>query len=264
MELTLDISLDPTLGCGQAHRWRKIGDSWEGVIGEQIVCLKQIDGGISVDGTEDSQSILHYLGADDDLDDIIREISEKDPYVASLASRCPGLRILRQEPWECTATYLLATNANVKRIASMVESVCNTFGKDLGGRSSFPTPKEILDKKEEIGSCRLGFREPRLIELAEKVENNEHDPYSLCGLDYTECVEELKKINGIGPKVADCIALFAYKHLNAFPVDARISKVMEERYGITGSYRKVSEYGMDLFGRYAGYAQEFLYHSDFI
>ncbi|MBQ8643857.1 MAG: 8-oxoguanine DNA glycosylase, N-terminal domain-containing protein, partial [Candidatus Methanomethylophilaceae archaeon] len=182
MELALDISLDPTLGCGQAHRWRKIGDSWEGVIGNDVISLMQTDGGVSVDGSDDASSILHYLGADDDLDGIISEISEKDPYVASLASRCPGLRILRQEPWECTATYLLATNANVKRIASMVESVCVTFGRDLGGRSSFPTPKEILDKRESIGSCRLGFREPRLIELAENVENGEHDPYSLCGL----------------------------------------------------------------------------------
>ena len=264
MDLALNVSLDPTLGCGQAHRWKKTDGTWEGVISNEVIRLRQTDEGISVDGSDDRASILHYLGADDDLDAIIAEISERDPYVASLASRCPGLRILRQEPWECTATYLLATNANVKRIASMVESVCNTFGKDLGCRHAFPTPGEILDRSEEIHSCKLGFREPRLIELAEKVENGEHDPYALCELDYNGCVEELKKINGIGPKVADCVALFAYSHLNAFPIDARISKVMEERYGITGSYRKVSEYGMDLFGRYAGYAQEFLYHSDFI
>ena len=83
-------------------------------------------------------------------------------------------------------------------------------------------------------------------------------------LDYRGCVEALKDIKGVGPKVADCVALFAFEHLNAFPIDARISKVMENKYGITGSYAKVSEYGMRMFGEYAGYAQEFLYHADFI
>ena len=71
-------------------------------------------------------------------------------------------------------------------------------------------------------------------------------------------------IKGVGPKVADCVALFAYGHLEAFPVDVRISKEMERMYGVTGSYAKVSAYGREKFGRYAGYAQEFLYHSPFI
>lgn len=68
----------------------------------------------------------------------------------------------------------------------------------------------------------------------------------------------------VGPKVADCVALFAFEHMEAFPVDARISKAMENIYGITGSYRTVSGYGRKKFGKYAGYAQEFLYHADFI
>jgi N-glycosylase/DNA lyase len=64
--------------------------------------------------------------------------------------------------------------------------------------------------------------------------------------------------------VADCVALFAFEHMEAFPIDARISKVMENIYGVTGSYKTVSAYGREKFGIYAGYAQEFLYHADFI
>lgn len=264
MRIDIDVSLDPTLGCGQAHRWRKVGDTWTGVLGDDIVTMTQHGDCIEVGGTDDRDLILSYLRSDDDLEEIISDISSRDGYVASLSSRCPGMRILRQDRWECLATYLLATNANVKRIGSMVESVCNEFGRDLGGRSSFPTPREILDGQDRIGACRLGFREQRFIELAQRMEDGDLDLGYIASLDYDGCVRELMGIKGVGPKVADCVALFAFDHLESFPVDVRIAKTMEGMYGITGSYAKVSAAGRRMFGRYAGYAQEFLYHSDFI
>lgn len=264
MEIELDVSLDPTLGCGQAHRWRKDGDSWTGVLGDCIVTLTQGEGYIRVEGCGDKSLILSYFRAEDDLDEISREISAVDPHMSELVSRCPGMRILRQDKWECLATYLLATNANVKRIGSMVESVCNLSGKDLGPRHAFPTPEEILAKADRMCECRLGFREQRFIELAQRMHDGDIDLAAISELDYAGCVKALMDIKGVGPKVADCVALFAFDHLEAFPIDVRISKVMERMYGISGSYSKVSSYGRELFGRYAGYAQEFLYHSDFI
>ncbi len=264
MRLELDVALDPTLGCGQAHRWRKDGEVWEGVLGNEIVRMRQTEYGAEVTGCTDMDGLMTYFRSEDDLEAIIKEISERDPYVASLSTNCPGLRILKKDGWECMATYLLATNANVARIGKMVESVCDLFGKDLGGRHAFPTPGEILDGADRISECRLGFREKRFIELAEHVENGDVNPIAIGELDYRGCIEELQGINGIGPKVADCVAIFGYGHLEAFPVDVRISQVMESMYGVKGSYKVVSEYGMEKFGRYAGYAQEFLYHSKFI
>lgn len=265
MRFELEVSLDPTLGCGQAHRWRRLeGGRWQGVLGSDVVTLTQTDDGFEAEGCTDRGRLLGYFRPQDDLDAIIAEISERDPYVASLSSHCPGLRILKQDEWECLATYLLATNANVKRIGQMVESVCTVFGRDLGARHAFPAPKEILDRQERIGECRLGFRDRRLIELADRVETGDIDPEGISELDYDGCVRTLMGINGVGPKVADCVAIFGYGHLEAFPVDVRIQKVMESRYGVSGSYKKVSAYGRELFGRYAGYAQEFLYHAGFI
>ena len=266
MRIDLEVSLDPTLGCGQAHRWHKTEDGgWEGVWRSQLVTMRQIDGRtIDVQGTDDRSGITRYLGGDDDLPAIIEEISASDPYVAHLAEFCPGMRIMRQDHWECLATYVLATNANVARIGKMVESVCDHFGKDLGGRHAFPTPGQILDKAEQLPECRLGFREKRFLTLAERAESGDLDVESFSEMDYEECVSELQKINGVGPKVADCVALFAFEHMEAFPIDARISKVMDQRYGVTGSYKAVSSFGRQKFGRYAGYAQEFLYHADFI
>lgn len=264
MRMELDVSLDPTLGCGQAHRWRRHGDVWEGVIGDDVVRLRQTDYGAEVEGCSDRGRLLRYFRSEDDLDSIVSEISARDPYVASLCRCCHGLRILKQDEWECLATYLLATNANVARIGKMVESVCELCGRDLGGRHSFPTPGEVLDHADRIPECRLGFREARLIQLADRVESGDLDPMAIAELDYRGCVDELIGINGVGPKVADCVAIFGYGHLEAFPVDVRISKVVEAAYGVTGSYARVSEFGREKFGRYAGYAQEFLYHSKFI
>lgn len=264
MKIVLDVSLDPTLGCGQAHRWFKNGDVWNGVLGNEIIDLRQTDDGFECTGTSDRKMILDYFRADDDLKSIYSEISDYDPFVADLVGKCQGMRILRQDPWECMATYLLATNANVKRIGAMVDSVCREFGKDLGGRYSFPTPEEIIEGKDRIKNCRLGYRDERFVELAFRVRDGDIDPYEIMKMDYEECIETLLTIKGVGPKVADCIALFAYGHLEAFPIDARIGKVLKEKYGQEGSYNKLSAFAREKFGRYAGYSQEFLYHADFI
>lgn len=263
MKIDLDISLDSTLGCGQAHRWIKKDNYWEGVIGNEIVNVRDTTNGIETN-CNNRQKILNYMRADDDLESITSEISSRDPYIMSLTKNCYGLRILRQDHWECIATYILATNANLTRIKSMVESVCNNLGKDLGGRHKFPTAHEILDNRERIKYCKLGFREKYFIELAESVESGYINPESIMDLDYEDCTKALMDIKGIGPKVADCISMFSYEHLEAFPVDARISKIMKEVYGITGKYKEVSKYGRDKFGKYAGYAQELLYYSKFI
>jgi N-glycosylase/DNA lyase len=179
-----------------------------------------------------------------------------------MVSRFPGLRLIRQDPWECAASYVLATNANIPRIQKMIENVCRTFGDPLpGGAYAFPRPDQIAGCKDAARTCGLGFRCGRFVEFARMVDQGEIDLGSLRNVNYEECVKELKSYPGIGDKVADCVAVFSLDHLEAFPVDVRIKKAMEEMYGITGSYRHVNRYARDHFGRYAGYAQEYIYHS---
>lgn len=264
MRIKMDVALDPTLGCGQAHRWHKAEDgSWNGVIGNRKVRLVQTDDGFECEGV-DERTILDYFRADDDVEAICSECASMDDYVSRLIAGCHGMRILRQPHWECIATYILATNANVKRIGMMIENVCREFGDDIGGAYAFPRPEQIVAGKDRIGNCRLGFRADRFVEFARMVAEGEFDPDELEDLSYRECVDRLLAIKGVGPKVADCIALFSYGHLNAFPVDARIGNILRDVYGVEGSYRKLSEFAEKKFGRYAGYSQEFLYHSDFI
>lgn len=258
MILELDISLDLTLGCGQAHRWQPREDGWEGVLDGQVLFLRQRPYGAEVRGHITRERILEYLRSEDDLDAIYCSVAV-DPLLVELTQRYTGLRLLRQDPWECLATYMLAVNANVKRIGSMVEKVCQTFGELRDGRYTFPSPKQIVDRHHLLDDCRLGYRCQRLRDLALAVYEEHIVPESFRELPYSECVRALKNIHGVGDKVADCVALFSMDHLQAFPVDARIQRCLVEHYGVTGPYRRWSEFGRERFGPYAGYAQELIY-----
>jgi N-glycosylase/DNA lyase len=255
------IDLDGTLGCGQVFRWRKQGTVWSGVLGRAEVSLRQTGEAFEVEGNVGEAELERYFRADDDLDLIRSEIS-KDPLISAMVSNHPGLRLIRQDPWECAASYVLATNANIPRIQKMIENVCRTFGDRLpGGSYTFPRPDQIAGGEKEAQTCGLGFRCGRFVEFSRMVASGEIDLESLRDVDYEECHRELKSYPGIGDKVADCVSVFSLDHLEAFPVDVRIKKAMEEMYSVRGTYRHVNKYGRDYFGRYAGYAQEYIYYS---
>jgi N-glycosylase/DNA lyase len=187
-------------------------------------------------------------------------VSCGDERIAALLRDHWGLRLVRQDPWECSASFILATYVHIPRIEQMIEKVCRTFGTEVGeGTFAFPSPGQVLERPEDAKGCGLGFRCDRFVSLARSVQDGALDFEALREMPYQQCVSELKRYDGIGDKVADCIALFSLDHLEAFPVDVRIGKAMERMYGVTGSYKKVSEAGRLLFGKYAGIAQEYIY-----
>jgi len=252
------IDLDATLGCGQAFRWEKSGDSWSGVAGGRLITLRHGDGALEVDGAPES-FIRSYLRLDDDLD-LIREEISRDAEVAKAMKSHPNLRLIRQDLWECSASYILATCANVPRIRGMVASVCRARGREIAdGVHAFPTPEELAYGEGDLSRCRLGYRERYLVGYAESIADGRFDLGALRGMSYEGSIKKLKEVTGIGDKVADCIALFALDHLQACPVDVRIARAFRERYGVSGSYAKVSSFARERLGRFAGYAQEHLY-----
>ncbi len=255
------IDLDSTLGCGQVFRWRKEGNTWKGVLNGSKVSLRQEGEVIVAEGGIREGALKRYFRFDDDLERIRAEIS-KDEKITAMVVMNQGLRLIRQDPWECAASYVLATNANIPRIQKMIENVCRTFGDRLpGGGFAFPRPDQIAGGKEAAQTCGLGFRCARFVEFARMVDRGEIDLESLKKVDYKECVKELKSYPGIGDKVADCVAVFGLDHLDAFPVDVRIKRAMDVMYGVNGTYRHVNRFGRDYFGQYAGYAQEYIYYS---
>jgi N-glycosylase/DNA lyase len=254
------IDLDHTLSCGQAFRWRRHDGGWKGIVSGKEIALHQVGDDIEVRTKLSDRAVRSYFRCDDDIEQIFAEIG-KDRYVARLLQQYRGLRLLRQDPWECSASYILATYANVPRIIQMVEKVCQAFGTRLSeGAYSFPTPEQILKKGDKAGTCGLGYRCDRFVQFARSVREGEVDFHSLKRADYLDCVKKLVQFDGIGNKVADCVAIFSLDHLEAFPIDVRIGRALEQRYGVEGNYRKVSGWARGHFGRYAGYAQEYIYY----
>ncbi len=254
------IDLDHTLSCGQAFRWKKRDGRWSGIVAGEEVVLEQDGDEIDVQTGLSERELRDYFRCDDDITSIFKEIG-KDRYVAGLLRKYQGLRILRQDPWECSASFILATYANVPRIIQMVENVCRTFGTRLPeGSYAFPTPEQIIKKSDEAGTCGLGYRCARFVQFARSVHLGEIDFNMLKRASYQDCVDGLIRFDGIGNKVADCVAIFSLDHLEAFPIDVRIGRAIEQQYEVQGSYRKVSEWARQHFGRYAGYAQEYIYY----
>lgn len=253
------LDLDHTLGCGQVFRWRKDGDLWKGVVDGRLVALRQDGGGVSASGMS-GERCARYFRQDDDLESIYRDL-DWDEHLSSYFRRFRGLRLIRQDPWECMASYVLATNANIPRIQGMIERVCRAFGTEMDGYYMFPTPGQLLDRCERAEGCGLGYRSRRFIELARLAYREEIDFSGLMSMPYDDCVRELVKLPGIGPKVADCVSVFSLEQLEAFPVDVRIGKAMADLYGMEGSYRTVNRLSRERFGRWAGYAQEYIYYA---
>jgi N-glycosylase/DNA lyase len=255
------IDLDLTLDCGQAFRWRKTENAWRGILKGKVVRLEQRGSEVDVETELSNREIASYFRADDDLEQIGEQL-DRDRIIRELRKRFSGLRLLRQEPWECSASFLLATNANVPRIKKMIETVCTEFGREISdGIYSFPKPEEITRRERATERCGLGYRCDRFLQFAKEGVAGGLRFESWKRLPYVECVRELLKFDGIGDKVADCVALFCLDHLEAFPIDVHIGRVLEERYRVTGSYKKASGWARDHFGAYAGYAQEYLYLS---
>ncbi len=266
---TPNFNLDLTLSCGQVFRWDK-KKCWTGVVNGAVVRAEMEGSELIIETTLDKKSIQDYFRLDDDLEKIYSEIG-RDELMTSLIRKYRGLRLIRQDPWECLASYICSSNNTIRNIKNSIRLMCECFGNRIeNGYYSFPTP-EALSQVElcDMASCRMGFRAPNLRSAAAMIADGEFDLYSIKDLSYDEGREELIKIKGVGNKVADCVLLFAFGKLESFPVDTHIEQIMERHYSEKIKYEKkskkrdaIGEFARMYFGGYCGYAQEYLYLED--
>jgi len=289
VEIKLELSVVPfnlehTLQCGQLFRWKKIGNIWYGVAQEKVVKTRQSDDILQFQifpKEADTEFLWHYFRLDDNLPHILSQI-KKDETIKKAIHSLYGLRITRQEPWECLISYICATYKNISAIKKMIENLSKTFGRKIKieSRSFYTFPKSIDLAKaslKEIRNCGLGFRAKSVSETSKIVENGDFDLEALRRMDYEKARHELLSLPGVGNKVADCLLLFSLDKLEAFPVDVWIKRIILEFYSqslspelvekvsernslTTNEYLKLSEFGRKYFGAYAGYAQEYLFH----
>ena len=277
LEIDQPFDLAESLESGQAHRWRRLGDGWySGVLGDRLLHLRQEPHGLeyretSVTGapsqTETERLLRAYFRFDDDIAQIYEEICV-DRRVAAMVNRYPGLRILRQEPWECTVAFICSATSNIPRIHQNMESMADHLGQplELDGevRHTFPTAQQLASAGETtLRELGLGFRAPYVISAAHQVVDGSLDLYELIGLPYPETKARLMDCYGIGAKIADCIAVFSLEKLEAFPVDVWVRRALAEWYFPMQKKppdRAMVEWAQSYFGRYAGYSQQYLFH----
>ena len=275
MLLDVDQPLDlaASLESGQAHRWRRDGEWYSGVIQGTFVKIRQ-DARGQVEfrcgpGSETSLGpILHrYFRMDDDIHAVYAEI-ERDPRVAAMVGRYPGLRLLRMEPWECLVAFICSANSNIPRIHQVMERMSDNLGDALSldgeVRHAFPTPVQLAEAGEaELRRLGLGFRAPYVDQATRRVLEGELDLPQLVRMPYQHAKDQLMECPGIGPKIADCIAVFSLEKLEAFPIDVWVRRALGEWYFPDQKIppdRVLLEWAHGYFGRYAGYAQQYLFH----
>ena len=250
-----DFDLRETLCCGQCFRWREQDDGcFVGVVRGRSARVSLDDGCLTVDGADADRAMWRdYFDLDLDYPRIRRELSALHPVLARAAEYAPGIRILRQEPFEALISFIISQNNNIKRIEGIVDRLCISFGEPIGGGLyAFPTATRLAALcPDDLAPIRAGFRHRYIIDAAQKVADVTVDLEGLRSLPYDEAKRELMRITGVGVKVADCVLLYGLHRLDGFPLDVWMKRAMAALFpGLEPS----------AFGAYAGIAQQYIFH----
>ena len=176
----------------------------------------------------------------------------KNPYLQKAVEAGKGIRILRQDPWECLISFIISQRKNIPAIRSCVEKMSEERGEEIqtprGTLRAFPNPSSLLGG---LSSFKLGYREEYVQGAAKKVSEGQLDLDALKCLSDGDLKSELKKIKGVGEKVANCVVLFGYHRMSCAPVDVWIEKIINEWFGGVNPFPKM--------GQKAGILQQYLY-----
>lgn len=269
---TSGYDLDATLACGQAFGWERDANGWTGVIKGRWVRLTSVSGGIKVQLAESSRDIAwlaDYLQTNVNIGEVIATFPKDDEHLRDAVKMCAGLRLVRQNPWECLASFILSSTKQIVQIRQIVRTLCERHGSPVIGprgvvkRFAFPTADQLAALNEaDLRACKMGFRAPYLLVAAQRVASGEIKLEEIGRMDLVMAREELMKMDGVGEKIADCVLLFAYGFPGAFPVDVWVRRVLTKFYfrGRTVKPERLRQFIVKHFGPNAGYAQQYLFH----
>lgn len=262
------------LESGQVFRFEKITDQSYILIAKQkLIKLAQHEESSSVMVYNTNISELdevwsHYLDIDTNYAEIAKVLSAKDEHMAKAVEFGQGIRILKQDPWEMLISFIISQNKAIPHIKECIKNITMRYGKPIeeegenGPYYTFPTPEELKDATEEaLRECKVGFRAPYILDACHKVLNEEIILNDLYLLPAEAAKEKLMSIKGVGPKIADCILLFAYSKMELFPTDVWIKRVVEGLYfeGREMKLGEIQKFAKEYFGDLAGYAQQYLF-----
>lgn len=263
------VDVEASINSGQVFLWQRNEDMWYGVDGSHVVAVNN-----------NGKSIRSHVGnppdifrKDDNMKKILGNIC-RDKQVALAVKRFEGMRLMRQDPFQCLITFITSANSSIPNIKNALCKLCAKYGEtaSLDGIefSLFPSPEKLARASiKGLCSCSLGYRAKYVKEAARYVHTGKLDLDSLADTPYKEAVESLLSVAGVGRKVADCVLLFSLEKLEAFPLDRWMARILQEIYkdedfgrmtGITPKrYDAMHEMVVERFGPFAGYAQQFLF-----
>jgi N-glycosylase/DNA lyase len=272
-----DFDLEKTLDSGQVFHWEKAGNGFAGTIGDCPVHIEQRENvltgwnsGAKLDGSKPSslrRLATNYFALDHPLAEICASFPD-DPVMNAARQFCRGLRIIRQPKWECLATFICSSMKQVAHIRQISLALRKRFGerRKIGDHVvyTFPPPQRIACAAEtNLRKCALGYRAKNLLVTARLVTSAKADLEVWSALSDRDLREKLCSLPGVGPKIANCVMLFAYERLQAFPIDVWIERVLKQQYfprkkKIT--QLRLREFSEIYFGEHGGYAQQYLFH----
>lgn len=251
-----DLSLKDTLDCGQCFRWKEQPDgSFCGVVRGRLATVYMNGDSLMIGGADENDRALwaDYFDLGLDYAALRDHLAALHPVMAEAARFAPGIRILRQEPFEALISFIISQNNNIKRIMGIIDRLCESFGEPIGdGNYAFPTAECLAALSiDDLTPIRAGFRHRYIIDAARKVVDGTVELEQLRTLPYDEARAALMQITGVGIKVADCVLLYGLHRLESFPLDVWMKRAMTALFD-----------GMDpsAFGEYAGIAQQYIFH----
>ncbi len=212
--------------------------------------------------------LADYLQLTLDLDAIVKTFPD-DPPMRAAVNACLGLRLLRQDPWECLASFILSSTKQIVQIRQIVALLCERYGEPLPSAPGhtpafmFPSAQRLARLTEaDLRACKMGFRAPYLLGTARAISDGRLRLGEISQMEVTAAREELMKLPGVGRKIADCVLLFAYGFPSAFPVDVWIVKALQSLYFPRRrvSLKRLQQFAGSHFGPHAGLAQQYLFH----
>ena len=261
-----EFDLALTLDSGQVFHWEPHGPGFIGTIDNQPVYAQQ-HGEFLLVSREAAPRVSRYFALDHRLGEICAAFPD-DAAMHAARKYCCGLRIIRQPLWECLATFITSSMKQVAHIRQMSQELRTRFGGEralLGIQLHlFPEAARLAQATErELRDCALGYRAKNLLTTAQLVASGEANLEAWRDLPDDKLRERLCILPGVGPKVANCVMLFAYERLRAFPIDVWIERVLRERYfprarKLTAS--RLRTFCDNYFGEQGGYAQQYLFH----
>lgn len=255
LKQTKNFDLDQTFDCGQCFRFEKINNVFEGISKNYSVKLVQNNDEITFLDTvqyDFKNYWYNYFDLSTDYALIGEKLSLLHPILKEAYTNCSGIRILKQEPWETLCSFIISQNNNIPRIKKIISSLCCLYGEKTAGGFLFPKVEKISSLNiSQLEPIRSGFRAKYILDAAQKVASGEIDFDHIEKLEYSEAKNILMKIHGVGPKVADCVLLYGFHKLEAFPMDVWMKKIMNKFF---------KDKSPDFFGEFAGIAQQYLYH----